>query len=34
MSQCSKMKHGRTQWQEKAKQRGKGERDERREQAR
>ena len=34
MSQCSKMKHSRTQWKEKAKQRGKGERYERREKAR
>jgi hypothetical protein len=34
MSQCSKMKHSRTQWKEKAKQRGQGERYERREQGR
>jgi hypothetical protein len=34
MSQCSKMKHSRTQWKEQAKQRGKGERYERREKAR
>ena len=34
MSPCSKMKHSRTQWKEQAKQRGKGERYERREKAR
>ncbi len=34
MSQCSKMKHSRTPWKEQAKQRGKGERYERREKAR
>src|SRR5882762_2216065 len=34
MSQCSKMKHRRTPWKEQAKQRGKGERYERREKAR
>jgi hypothetical protein len=34
MSQCSKMKHSRTQWKEKAKQRGQGERYERREKGR
>ena len=34
MSQCSKMKHSRTQWKEQAKQRGKGERYARREKAR
>jgi hypothetical protein len=34
MSQFSKMKHSRTQWKEKAKQRGQGERYERREKGR